>query len=89
MGLLILACAFRFLFYFPSDIIFSVRLTVGGVVWSPVEKKKSVPAKSPTLLPTGVAFIPNLIGVYVFILRYQEVPRNTKRLTITVQVQNG
>ena len=65
-------------------------MTASGVVRSPVEKRKSVPAKSPApLLPTGVAFIPNPIGIYVFILRYQEVLRNTKKLTITAQVQNG
>ena len=69
--------------YSPSAMIAS------GVVRSPVEKRKTVPAKSPAPLPpTGVAFIPDLIGISVFTLQSPEAPKNIKRLTITAQVQN-
>ena len=65
-------------------------MTVNGVVRLPVEKKKSARAKSLVpLLPTGAAFMLNLIGISVFIRRYQGVPKIIKRLTITAQVQNG
>ena len=44
----------------------------------PVGRRKSVRAKSPvSLLPTGAAFIPNLIGIYVCILRFQGEQKNT------------
>ena len=53
------------------------------------KKRKSVPSKVPVPLhPTGVAFTLNLIEIYVFILRYQEVPMSIKRFIITTKVQN-
>ena len=53
-------------------------MTANGVVQSPAGKRKSVRAKSPVpLLPTGAAFIPNLIGTYVCILRFQGEQKNT------------
>ena len=56
-------------------------MTSSGIVWSPAEKRKSVPAKSPVpFLPTGVAFITNLIEIYIFILQYQEAISNIKDL---------
>ena len=59
-------------------------------VQSPVEKRKSVRAKSPVpLLPMGAAFILNLLGISAFIPQYHEVQRNIKRLIITAQVQSG
>lgn len=65
-------------------------MTVNGVVQSPVEKRKSVRAKSPVpLLPMGAAFILNLLGISAFIPQYHEVQRNIKRLIITAQVQSG
>lgn len=65
-------------------------MTANGVDQSPAGKRKSVRAKSPVPLPpTGAAFILNLIGIFVFIPQSREEQKNTERLIITAQVQNG
>lgn len=64
-------------------------MIANGLAQSPVEKRKSVPAKFPVPLPTmGAAFILNLIGIFVFIPQSREERTNTERLIITAQVQN-
>ena len=52
-------------------------MTVNGAAQRPAGRRKSVRAKSPVpLLPMGAAFIPNLIGIYVCILRFQGEQKN-------------
>jgi len=52
-----------------------------GVVQSPLERKKGVPAKSPAPPPhTGAVYILNPIGIYVFIPQLHEALMNIKDL---------
>lgn len=64
-------------------------MTWNGTVQPPLERKKSVPAKSPALPPhTGAVYILNLIGISAFTHRLPVALMNIKRLIITTRVQN-